>query len=129
MRSRSSPCSPAITARAAPKARHPEFARLSPSDQHLVHALAGILRVAIGLDRSHARKVQEVHVTRSKGRVVLEIVPAAGADVDLECYSADQRKDLLVEVLGCPVEVEVAPAGAAVGVAATLGGHSGLDGP
>ena len=68
-------------------------------------------------------------MTRGEGRVVLDIVPAAGADVDLERYSADQRKDLLVEVLGCPVEVEVAPAGAAVGVAATLGGHSGVGGP
>ncbi len=37
-----------------PKAKHPEFAALADDDQHLVRCLAGLLRVAIGLDRSHA---------------------------------------------------------------------------
>ena len=45
-----------------PKASHPEFAALDAPDQELVRALAGILRVAIGLDRSHRERVAAVRV-------------------------------------------------------------------
>ena len=38
-----------------------------------------------------------------EGRVVIELVPADGADVELELFAADQRRDLLEEVLGVPV--------------------------
>lgn len=37
--------------------RHPEFGALSLVDRAVVRTLAGILRVAVGLDRSHANKV------------------------------------------------------------------------
>ena len=40
-----------------PKAKHPEFAALDEDDQHEVAVLAGLLRVAIGLDRNHAGRV------------------------------------------------------------------------
>ena len=52
--------------KSSPKARHPEFARLSPDDQRLVRALAGILRVAIGLDRSHDRRVAATRAPRRR---------------------------------------------------------------
>jgi exopolyphosphatase/guanosine-5'-triphosphate,3'-diphosphate pyrophosphatase len=45
-----------------PKAKHPEFASLDEDDQHLVRCLAGILRVAIGLDRNHAARVADLWV-------------------------------------------------------------------
>jgi exopolyphosphatase / guanosine-5'-triphosphate,3'-diphosphate pyrophosphatase len=113
--------------KSTPKARHPEFARLSPKDQQLVRALSAILRVAIGLDRSHARKVRDVQVRRRDDQVVLELFSPDGEDVDLERYSADQRKDLLVDVLGAPVVLEVVPPIAAM--QATLGGRARLTGP
>ena len=46
--------------KSAPKASHAEFGRLSPEHQRLVKTLAGILRVAIGLDRSHDGRVRSV---------------------------------------------------------------------
>ena len=54
--------------KSAPKPRHAEFARLRPSDQRVVRALAGILRVAIGLDRSHARRVAATRCRRRRRR-------------------------------------------------------------
>lgn len=96
--------------KSAPKARHPEFARLSEDDQQLIRALAGILRIAIGLDRSHARRVTATRCTMDEGRVVIELVPADGADVELELFAADQRRDLLEEVLGVPVLLRPATA-------------------
>ena len=70
-----------------------------------MRALAGILRVAIGLDRSHEGRVRAVEVTLRRGKLVVRPVPAGEADVALECYAADQRKGLLEDVLGLPVTI------------------------
>ncbi|HJR25824.1 MAG TPA: hypothetical protein VJ804_10135, partial [Acidimicrobiales bacterium] len=88
-----------------PKARHPEFAALDEEDQHLVRCLAGLLRVAIGLDRNHAGRVAEVETSDEKKKVVVMAIPAPGQDIGLELYAAGARKDLLEAVLGVPIEV------------------------
>ena len=50
-----------------PKARHPEFAALHDDAKREVAVLAGLLRVATGLDRNHAARVQSVSV-QGQGR-------------------------------------------------------------
>jgi exopolyphosphatase/guanosine-5'-triphosphate,3'-diphosphate pyrophosphatase len=47
---------------------------LSVGDQRLVAHLAGILRVADGLDRLHGQEVAGLHVDRKPDRVVVEVV-------------------------------------------------------
>ncbi len=92
--------------KSTPSLRHPEFASLRPDDQHIVRVLAGLLRVAIALDRSHAAGVFEVacrHVSPS--HIVIEVRPRAGHDPTLELYAADQRKDLLEATLGGTIEI------------------------
>lgn len=93
-----------------PKVSHPEFAALSDADQALVRGLAGILRVAIGLDRSHRRRVHGVRAEIGPQRVTIIVQPAPGSDhdVSLELYAADERKDLLVTVLARAVELVLA---------------------
>jgi exopolyphosphatase/guanosine-5'-triphosphate,3'-diphosphate pyrophosphatase len=88
-----------------PKAAHPEFAALDAGNQALVRALAGILRVAIGLDRSHRGLVQSVRAEVQPRRVVVFATPRPGADVGVELYAANERKDLLESVLGRRVEL------------------------
>jgi hypothetical protein len=64
-----------------------------------VRALAGLLRIAIGLDRSYERRVATVRA-RDDGKLVqIELVPTGDADITLELYAADARKQLLEEVL------------------------------
>jgi exopolyphosphatase/guanosine-5'-triphosphate,3'-diphosphate pyrophosphatase len=94
--------------KSGPKPGHPEFARLSDGDQQLVRALAGILRIAIGLDRSHSHRVGGTRCRLDGETVVIELVPADGAEVELEQFAADQRRDLLEEVLGQPIALRVA---------------------
>jgi exopolyphosphatase / guanosine-5'-triphosphate,3'-diphosphate pyrophosphatase len=91
--------------KSAPKPSHPDFAALPASDQELVRALAAILRVAIGLDRSHQARVRHVRTELDPHRVVIRVESADGADTSLELYAADERKDLLEAVLGRPVEL------------------------
>jgi exopolyphosphatase/guanosine-5'-triphosphate,3'-diphosphate pyrophosphatase len=95
--------------KSAPKASHAEFGRLSPEDQRLVKTLAGILRVAIGLDRSHDGRVRSVMAQMRSDRLVVEAVAKRGKEISLELYTANDRSDLLEEVLGKRVGIVAAP--------------------
>jgi exopolyphosphatase/guanosine-5'-triphosphate,3'-diphosphate pyrophosphatase len=88
-----------------PKARHPEFAALDEHDQRLVRCLAGLLRIAIGLDRNHAGRVAGVEVAGGDGRLRIVAHPAPGQDISLECYAAASRRQLLEGVLDVTIEV------------------------
>lgn len=95
--------------KSAPKLKHTEYAALRPADRRVVRTLAGILRVAISLDRTHAGLVESVTVHRAgRGKgVIIELTGRPRADLSLELYTADERKALLEEVLGGPVTLEV----------------------
>jgi exopolyphosphatase/guanosine-5'-triphosphate,3'-diphosphate pyrophosphatase len=88
-----------------PRAKHPEFAALSADDQQVVRVLAGLVRIAIGLDRNHASRVATAEVSARDGVVLISAVPAGEEDISLELYAASQRKDLLEAALGTRVEV------------------------
>ena len=94
--------------KSGPKARHPEFARLASDDQRLVRALSGILRVAIGLDRSHAHRVAATRCHLDGDLLVIEVVPDGDAAVELELFTAEQRRELLEEVIGRTVVLRAA---------------------
>jgi len=91
--------------KSALRKKHPEFAELQRDDQRRVRVLAGILRVAVGLDRNHGRRVTGVRVADDAGRLVIGAVPAPGQDVSLELYAAGTRSDLLADALDVPVTV------------------------
>jgi exopolyphosphatase/guanosine-5'-triphosphate,3'-diphosphate pyrophosphatase len=88
-----------------PRPKHLEFAALDAADQHLVRVLAGLLRIAIGLDRNHAARVAAVEVHDDADALEIQVTPADGADISLELYAATQRKDLLESVLGVSVAI------------------------
>lgn len=101
--------------RSAPKASHAEWAALDEHGQQVVRLAAGVLRVAIGLDRSHRQSVASVRAGDVAGTLVLATVPVAPEDdLALELYAARERTGLLSDALGVPVEV-VVDAGAGAG--------------
>lgn len=59
--------------RSGPKPSHANFARLSEDDQRLVRHLAGILRIADGLDRLHLQDVHDVVVYPRRKSVRFEV--------------------------------------------------------
>src|SRR4051794_12804816 len=75
-----------------PKAKHVEFGALPPEDQRIVRVLAGILRIAIALDRSYSGVVRSINC-KDDGDT-LHIHPDAEGDPPLELYPADERKSL-----------------------------------
>jgi exopolyphosphatase/guanosine-5'-triphosphate,3'-diphosphate pyrophosphatase len=89
-----------------PKQSHPPFAALSDGDQRLVRSLAGVLRIAIGLDRRHEARVAGVSVAGDgEGLLSITALSADGCDIALEVYAARERTSLLERVLGRDVEV------------------------
>jgi len=95
--------------KSAPRQKHAEFARLRVDDQDAVSALAGILRVAIALDRSHAGPVEAVRVVSGSDPLRLVVHARPGADLALELHAAGERKDLLEAVLDQRIEVVAHP--------------------
>lgn len=91
--------------RGAPRRGHPEFAALLKDDQQLVKTCAGLLRVAIGLDRHQGARVDAVQVVTDEQELIIEVAPCPDADIALELYSASQRCELLAETLGRTVNV------------------------
>jgi len=96
--------------KSAPKPSHLAFAALSPDAQRRVRILSGILRVAIALDRTRQGAVDHVRATVTDGRVLIEVSPGPGADLELELYTAVERSGPLAASLDCVVEIVEEPA-------------------
>ena len=96
--------------RAGPSPGHGCYQRLSVDDQHLVRDLAGILRIADGLDRLHDQRVRDVRV-RTRGRLILFDVTAA-ADATPCIAAARKKSSVLAEAFEARVVIEAVAAAA-----------------
>ena len=70
--------------------------------------LAGLLRVATGLDRNHAARVQSLSVKDKGDRLVVKATPVPGEDIALELYASSARTALLDDVLDVKTELREA---------------------
>ena len=91
-----------------PKLEHPEFAKLETADQHLVRGLAGILRVAVGLDRTQDGRSKKIAVTVSDTELEITVKTSARQDDELNIYAANERKGLLSDTAGRRVKIKAA---------------------
>jgi exopolyphosphatase/guanosine-5'-triphosphate,3'-diphosphate pyrophosphatase len=87
--------------KAFPRKAHANFARLERSDRRLVRRLAGILRVADGLDRTHTQRVSAVAC--EPGRQRLRLAVSAASDPHVEIWDAGRKAALLERVLDASV--------------------------
>jgi exopolyphosphatase/guanosine-5'-triphosphate,3'-diphosphate pyrophosphatase len=78
--------------KALPDEGHEEFAALDAADRRRLCLLAGILRVADGLDRSHLSLIRDLHCDVD-GRCVRLRCRAAG-DAEPERWAAAKKADL-----------------------------------
>ena len=91
-----------------PKSEHVEFAALAVEDQRLVRSLAGILRVAIGLDRTQDGRVKKVSTQLGEDTLEIRFTTGKSKDGDLNAYAATERRVLLSEVLNRRVKIVAA---------------------
>jgi len=87
-----------------PKLKHDSFRMLSSEDQSVIRKLAAILRIADGLDRSHAAHVQRIKCRRDKGRLTIKLFHTPAARLSLEVWGAETKKDLFEETFSVQVQ-------------------------
>jgi exopolyphosphatase/guanosine-5'-triphosphate,3'-diphosphate pyrophosphatase len=82
-----------------PKGKHLEYQGLSPRAKKVVDVGAGILRLADGMDRSHAGVIQDVKCNGAgEGDVVCTL--ATRSDAALEVWAAQRKDDLFKKAFG-----------------------------
>lgn len=88
--------------RALPKKKHKRFRRLKKGERRVVSVLAGILRIAIALDRRHAGAVRGIDVAHGGGEAV---IVCRGDDIGIELDAARAERALLERALGIDLVV------------------------
>lgn len=91
--------------RGLPKRSHAGYGDLPGARRRAVRTLSAMLRVAEGLDRSHAQSVASVSVAPGAHDCLLKLAPAG--DVELELWAAQRNVAPLEAVLGRVVRCEV----------------------
>jgi exopolyphosphatase/guanosine-5'-triphosphate,3'-diphosphate pyrophosphatase len=87
-----------------PKRKHDNFRQLGPADRRRVRQLAAILRVAIGLDRSHTQQVRDVQAVVDSNRVEFKAFADFLPEVDV--WGARKRARAFEKVFGAPLHVD-----------------------
>ena len=89
--------------KALPSTEHDHFAALEPEDRPVVRTLAGLLRVADGLDRCHGDDVRDLSCRVDSDRVVVRC--RADAPCEEERAAALKKADLFEEVFGRRLDI------------------------
>ncbi len=87
-----------------PQADHKAYASLSAKAKKIVNVGAALLRIADGLDRSHASVVSSLRLKVKKQKVDVRV--RARSDAELEIWGARRKTDLFNEVFDRSVTFE-----------------------
>ncbi|HOV92958.1 MAG TPA: Ppx/GppA phosphatase family protein [Candidatus Kapabacteria bacterium] len=88
-----------------PKKKHSNFASLPSDTQLKVDILAGILRIAEGIDRRQKQYVKDIEVSYNN-KIQIKLIPVdPKIDIDIEIWGANRRKELLEESLNKSIEI------------------------
>jgi exopolyphosphatase/guanosine-5'-triphosphate,3'-diphosphate pyrophosphatase len=90
---------------ATPKKSHDGYADLKGPERRIVRLLSAFVRVAEGLDRSHAQVVADLTVTDDGDGLSLRL--GVTGDAELEQWAAQRYLPPLEAELDCPVRVDV----------------------
>ena len=91
---------------ATPKKSHDGFGDLPRERRDAVRLLAAFVRLAEGLDRSHAQSVQAVRVTFKSGDATVHL--KTRGDAELELWAAGRHATPLSEVVGAGISCQLA---------------------
>ena len=86
-----------------PKQTHDAWSRVAEDDRDRLRLLAGILRVADGLDRSHEGSIETITLTRDSDALTITVHGAG--DLAVELYGARAKSELLARALGLEVGI------------------------
>lgn len=90
-----------------PKKSHTDFAALPPARRQTVRVLGALLRLAEGLDRSHAQIVEDLETERTETDLLVRL--RTSSDPELELWAANRHAAPLAKVLNRPIRFEAVP--------------------
>jgi exopolyphosphatase/guanosine-5'-triphosphate,3'-diphosphate pyrophosphatase len=90
---------------ATPKKSHEEFGRLPSATRANVALLSAFVRLAEGLDRSHAQVVKRLTVGLGARQLTVKL--AASKDAELEVWAAGRHAEALSAALGTGIAFEI----------------------
>ncbi len=90
-----------------PRVKHEGFPQLGERDQHIVRALAALLRIADGLDRRHQDIFTAITAEHRDGGIDLRLALKRDTDPGIELWGAARRKELFEEFFRKPVRLIV----------------------
>jgi exopolyphosphatase/guanosine-5'-triphosphate,3'-diphosphate pyrophosphatase len=96
---------------ARPKKRHANFAALDREDREIMVKLASILRVAVGLDRSHTHTVQSLTLRLHEGLALMQLYAERDASVDV--WGAVRKRRMFERAFGLRLRIICPPVPAA----------------
>lgn len=89
-----------------PKESHDTFMALPAPDRARVRMLSAVLRVAIGLDRTHDGRVEDVGIDVDDTTITVVVEAAGSVNLDLNLHAAAERASLLADVFAHKVALE-----------------------
>ncbi|WP_017302115.1 Ppx/GppA phosphatase family protein [Nodosilinea nodulosa] len=92
--------------KAAPTKQHKRFRKLSKPHRQIVQILSGLLRIAVGLDKTKNQRVKSVSCEISAE--TLAIAVAGHGNLDLEIWAAQRDRHVLAEALERDVDIHFA---------------------
>jgi exopolyphosphatase/guanosine-5'-triphosphate,3'-diphosphate pyrophosphatase len=90
-----------------PKIKHENYNKLDYQSKEKVKKLAGILRIADGLDRGHCSVVKDIELKLSRNALNITVITSAGSDASLEIWAANNKKTLFEESFSLTVNIEL----------------------
>ena len=94
--------------KAHPKKKHKQFKRLNDEQKQIVWVLAGLLRIAVGLDRTKNQQVKTLSCAISEAEV--EIAVSGEGDIEIELWAARGDRQVLEQALDRSVQLKSLPA-------------------
>jgi len=91
-----------------PKMKHELYRFLSNEDRILVSKLSAILRIADGLDRSHASRIHRLKVQMLNRKIRIRIFHASKSRPELELWGGNNKKQLFETVYHRKIEFATA---------------------
>jgi exopolyphosphatase/guanosine-5'-triphosphate,3'-diphosphate pyrophosphatase len=92
--------------KSTPKRKHAGFQKLPPQARRIVCVGAALLRLADGLDRSHASVVESVRCRTTAAQVKCTVITRL--DAELEIWGANRKREMFEAVLQRPIVFELA---------------------
>ena len=86
-----------------PKKKHPGFMMLGPEKQKIISILAGILRIAEGLDRRQQQLIDSLHCDIHGNAMLISLTTHNSTLIDIEIWGAERRTALLEDCLGIAI--------------------------